>query len=55
MTAKLNLYDVVLHDLRRTGATILTSERIGVPRFIVSRVLNQISDGRRSSAGDRRL
>jgi integrase len=33
-----------LHDLRRTGATALTSERIGMPRFIVSRVLNHASD-----------
>jgi hypothetical protein len=30
--------------LRRTGATALTSERLGVPRFIVSRVLNHASD-----------
>ncbi|WP_287306029.1 site-specific integrase [Mesorhizobium sp.] len=27
------------HDLRRTGATLLTSERIGFPRFIVSQVI----------------
>jgi integrase len=33
-----------LHDLRRTGATALTSERIGIPRFIASRVLNHASD-----------
>lgn len=33
-----------LHDLRRTGATAMTSERIGIPRFIVSRVLNHASD-----------
>jgi integrase len=33
-----------LHDLRRTGATAMTSERIGVQRFIVSRVLNHASD-----------
>ena len=32
------------HDFRRTGSTNITSERIGIPRFIVSRVLNQISD-----------
>ena len=38
------LKDVRLHDLRRTASTHLTSERIGIPRFIVSRVLNQISD-----------
>jgi integrase len=33
-----------LHDLRRTGATAMTGERIGVQRFIVSRVLNHTSD-----------
>lgn len=32
------------HDLRRTGATNMTGERIGTPRFIVSKVLNHISD-----------
>ena len=36
--------DATPHDFRRTGATAITSERIGVPRFIVSRVLNQVSD-----------
>jgi integrase len=33
-----------LHDLRRTGATAMTSERVGVQRFIVSCVLNHASD-----------
>ena len=32
------------HDLRRTGATCLTSERAGVPRFIVSQVLAHAGD-----------
>jgi integrase len=32
------------HDFRRTGTTSLTGERIGVPRFIASRVINHISD-----------
>ncbi|WP_062112207.1 tyrosine-type recombinase/integrase [Aureimonas sp. AU40] len=36
--------DIRPHDLRRTGATNLTSERIGTPRFIVSKVLNHVSD-----------
>lgn len=40
----LKIEDATLHDLRRTGATNMTGERIGCPRFIVSRVLNQISD-----------
>ena len=38
------IVDATPHDFRRTGATMLTSERIGIPRFIVSQVLNQISD-----------
>jgi integrase len=32
------------HDLRRTGATNLTSERIGIPRFIVSQVIAHAGD-----------
>jgi len=32
------------HDLRRTGATSITSERIGIPRFIVSQVIAHASD-----------
>jgi len=43
-TAALGIKDATAHDFRRTGATNLTGERIGIPRFIVSRVLNQISD-----------
>lgn len=40
----LGIHDVTPHDFRRTGATNITGERIGIPRFIVSQVLNQISD-----------
>lgn len=40
----LGVADATPHDFRRTGSTAITSERIGLPRFIVSRVLNQISD-----------
>jgi len=40
----LNLKDVRPHDLRRTGATNLTSENLGFSRFIVSQVLNHTSD-----------
>lgn len=36
--------DARAHDLRRTGSTNLTSERLCVSRFIVSRVLNHVSD-----------
>lgn len=32
------------HDLRRTGATNLTSERLGFPRFIVSQVIAHSTD-----------
>lgn len=32
------------HDLRRTGATALTSERLGIARFIVSQVLAHAGD-----------
>lgn len=32
------------HDLRRTGATNLTSERAGVPPFLVSQVLGHAGD-----------
>jgi integrase len=44
LTEKLEIEDATPHDFRRTGATNITAERIGMPRFIVSRVLNQISD-----------
>jgi integrase len=44
MAKEAKLSNARLHDLRRTGATALTSERIGMPRFIVSRVLNHASD-----------
>lgn len=40
----LGLVDVRPHDFRRTGATMLTSERLGFPRFTVSKVLNHTSD-----------
>ena len=40
----LNLGDIRPHDLRRTGATNLTSERLGFSRFTVSKVLNHASD-----------
>ncbi|MER9306797.1 tyrosine-type recombinase/integrase [Mesorhizobium sp. M0496] len=32
------------HDLRRTGATLLTSERIGFSRFIVSQIIAHAGD-----------
>ena len=42
--AAAGIADATPHDYRRTGSTNITGERIGIPRFIVSRVLNQISD-----------
>jgi integrase len=44
LTATLKIDDAIAHDFRRTGATMVTGERIGFSRFVVSRVLNQISD-----------
>ena len=38
------------HDFRRTGATNMTSERISVPRFIVSQVLAHAGDTGGSAA-----
>jgi len=42
------------HDLRRTGATLLSSERIGIAPFIVSQVLNHTTDAGGGSATTRR-
>lgn len=35
---------VTVHDLRRTGASIMASERLGIVPFIVSRVLGHTAD-----------
>lgn len=43
-TMALGIENATAHDLRRTGATLLTSERIGIPRFVVSQVLGHSSD-----------
>ncbi len=45
LTARLGIKDLTLHDLRRTGATMLTSERIGVLGEVVSRILNHTPPG----------
>jgi integrase len=42
--AALGLKNASPHDLRRTGATNLASERLAVPPFIVSKVLGHRSD-----------
>ena len=44
LTRRHEIKDATAHDFRRTGASNLTRERIGVSRFLVSRVLNQLSD-----------
>jgi integrase len=42
--AALGMKDATPHDLRRSGATYMTSERCGIPRFIVSQCLAHASD-----------
>jgi integrase len=44
LCATLGIDDATPHDLRRTGATLMASERLGVSRYIVSRCLNHTSD-----------
>ena len=44
LAAHLEIAHFTPHDLRRTGASYLTSERFKVSRFVVSRVLNHLSD-----------
>ena len=44
MAKILELQDVRVHDMRRTGATLMTGENLGIPRLIVSQVLNHVSD-----------
>lgn len=44
MAGTLKISDAHAHDFRRTGATNLTSERVGIPRFIVSQVIAHPSD-----------
>lgn len=44
MAQTLKIPDAHAHDFRRTGATNLTSERVGIPRFIVSQVIAHASD-----------
>lgn len=43
--ASLGIDDANLHDLRRTGASAMASERLMVPPIVVSRVLNHTADG----------
>jgi integrase len=38
------LENMHIHDLRRTGATMMTGEKIGISRFIVSKILNHAGD-----------
>ncbi|MAY61480.1 MAG: hypothetical protein CML29_04650 [Rhizobiales bacterium] len=44
LTTALKIPRATPHDFRRTGATNLTSERIGIPRFVVSQVLAHSGD-----------
>ncbi len=45
----LGIEDGTVHDLRRTGSTIMTGERLGVSPFIRSKVLGHIDHGGGSS------
>lgn len=44
LRTSIGVADATLHDLRRTGSTALTSERIGVSPFIRSKVLGHGTD-----------
>lgn len=50
LTAALGIENATPHDLRRTGSTALTSERIGASPFIRSKVLGHTSDSGGGSA-----
>ncbi|MBA3067830.1 MAG: tyrosine-type recombinase/integrase [Hyphomonas sp.] len=45
LNASLGIDGLTVHDLRRTGATLLTSERLNVMGEIVSRILNHTPPG----------
>lgn len=45
----LELENMNIHDLRRTGATMMTGEKLGIPRFIVSKILNHTGDTGRAA------
>lgn len=45
LTKAIKIENLTVHDLRRTGATMLTSERLGVLGEIVSRILNHTPPG----------
>jgi integrase len=50
LTAAIGIENASPHDLRRTGSSALTSERIGVSPFIRSKVLGHTSDAGGGSA-----
>ena len=43
------LENMHIHDLRRTGATMMTGEKLSIPRFIVSKILNHAGDTGRAA------
>jgi integrase len=45
LAGSLKIPDLTLHDMRRTGATMMTSERVNVMGEIVSRILNHTPPG----------
>lgn len=44
ITALLGITGATVHDLRRTGATMMASERLSIAPFVVSRVLSHTGD-----------
>jgi integrase len=50
LTLALGIKDATPHDLRRTGSTALTSERLAISPFIRSKLLGHVSDAGGGSA-----
>ena len=44
LTNALDIKNATVHDFRRAGATNLTGQKVGIPRFIVSQVLAHSTD-----------
>jgi integrase len=45
VTLALGIEDATIHDLRRTGSTLMTSERLGISPFIRSKILGHLDTG----------
>lgn len=44
ITDAIGIANATPHDLRRTGATMMTGEALGIPRFVVSQILAHAGD-----------